>query len=238
MPPIREDLPPFLEPYLPKTNKNGNETKPFVTLTYAQSLDARISMGPGIRTTISHPETKLMTQYLRYHHDGIMIGTGTLLADNPGLNCKIAFKDGQSKTPRPIVIDLEQKWKFVGSKMQSLFSESLGKPPIVIVLNEPKFKEPDVEYMIVSERKFQWGEIISRLYEEYNIASLMIEGGATVINELLLQPKLIQSLIITIGATYLGKQGVQVSPIEPVQLTDVNWWHGICDSIICSKIKQ
>lgn len=237
---IRPDLPPFLQPYLPPKNEdedNNNKKPPFVTLTYAQSLDAKISLGPGIRTTISHPETKLMTQYLRYHHEGILIGTGTVLADDPGLNCKIAFKDNLFKTPRPIVIDLEQKWRFIGSKMHTLVLDNTAKPPIVIVCGEPKFIEPQVQYLVVQERKFDWEDIIDRLATEFNINSLMIEGGATLINKLLLRPNLINALIITIGATYLGQNGVEVSPIEPVKLTDIAWWHGTCDSVICSKIK-
>lgn len=74
---------------------------------------------PGVRTTISHPETKTMTHYLRHHHDGILVGSGTVLADNPGLNCKWG-PDPAANSPRPIIIDTKQKWRFDGSKMQEL----------------------------------------------------------------------------------------------------------------------
>lgn len=70
-----------------KINRPGPNL-PFVTLTYATSLDSRISAAPGVQTIISHPETKTMTHYLRYHHDAILVGVGTVLADDPGLNCR------------------------------------------------------------------------------------------------------------------------------------------------------
>ncbi|KAH9908776.1 putative riboflavin biosynthesis protein Rib7 [Xylariomycetidae sp. FL2044] len=63
---------------------------PFVTLTFATSLDSALSLGPGIRTALSGPQSKAMTHYLRSRHDAICVGVGTAIADNPGLNCRLA----------------------------------------------------------------------------------------------------------------------------------------------------
>ena len=48
--PLCEDLPQFLQNYLPNAGQTENTIVPFVTLTYAQSLDARVSKGPGVRS--------------------------------------------------------------------------------------------------------------------------------------------------------------------------------------------
>ncbi|GAV52261.1 hypothetical protein ZYGR_0AG02520 [Zygosaccharomyces rouxii] len=226
--PLKPDLPPFLSPYLP----TGNESKPFITLTYAQSLDSRISKGHGIRTAISHPETKTMTHYLRYHHDGILVGTGTALADDPGLNCK--YNGAVDQSPRPIILNHSGKWKFSGSKLQELYENGHGKKPIVVVSELPMDKDTDVDYLVCQYR--QWGILFDKLHREYGLKSIMVEGGANVINQLLMSSGLVNSLIITVGPVYLGEKGVSVSPAEPLQLKDVDWWKGTSDVVMCARL--
>ena len=241
---IRPELIPFLAPYLPDSNsKQVDETGiPFVTLTYAQSLDSRISKGPGIRTVISHSETKVMTHYLRYHHDGILIGSGTALADNPGLNCRWWPQDGKfnlDHSPRPIILDLEQRWQYHGSKLWSLCEAGEGKPPIIVVRGSPREPDSGASYLVFDEsvQRLDWKVLMSRLFSEFCLRSIMIEGGATVINEVLLREDLVDSLIITIGSTFLGKNGVEVSPPRPVALTDVSWWTGTRDAVMCARVR-
>ncbi|KAI0014364.1 putative riboflavin biosynthesis protein Rib7 [Xylariaceae sp. FL0662B] len=88
-----------LEPYLPPLNTGQRDPEetgssstplPFVTLTFATSLDSALSLGPGIRTPLSGPQSKAMTHYLRSRHDAVCVGVGTAIADDPGLNCRLA----------------------------------------------------------------------------------------------------------------------------------------------------
>ncbi|KAJ7694992.1 dihydrofolate reductase-like domain-containing protein [Mycena metata] len=58
------------------------ETHPFVTLTFAQSLDGKIAGAGGKQLPLSGPEIMLMTHWLRTLH----VGSGTALNDNPQLN--------------------------------------------------------------------------------------------------------------------------------------------------------
>ncbi|QLG74986.1 hypothetical protein HG535_0H03130 [Zygotorulaspora mrakii] len=237
---LRPDVSDFLSPYLPPNN-DENLSRPSVTLTYAQSLDSRISKGHGIRTTISHPETKTMTHYLRYHHDGILIGSGTALADNPGLNCKYGGPDAREHSPRPIILDAKQKWKFSGSKMQELFLSGEGKSPIIVVDKEPADKETGAEYLACSCTdlgSFDWDKMMHILRTRYRIKSVMVEGGANVINQLILRPDLVDNLVITIGPTFLGRNGVEVSPTTGMSLCDVNWWRGTNDAVLAAHLSK
>lgn len=85
-----------LEPHLPlpvtsaEDVTSSSSNLPFVTLTFATSLDSALSLGPGIRTALSGPQSKAMTHYLRSRHDAICIGVGTAIADDPGLNSRLA----------------------------------------------------------------------------------------------------------------------------------------------------
>ncbi|KAI5868525.1 putative riboflavin biosynthesis protein Rib7 [Durotheca rogersii] len=79
-----------LDPHLPSFASPASPSLPFVTLTFATSLDSALSLGPGIRTALSGPQSKAMTHYIRSRHDAICVGVGTAIADDPGLNCRIA----------------------------------------------------------------------------------------------------------------------------------------------------
>ncbi|KAK4500646.1 hypothetical protein PRZ48_008835 [Zasmidium cellare] len=73
-------------------------------LLLADWLDGVVAFAPGQRTTISGPETKSMTHFLRYQYDAILVGAGTAVADDPALNCRYpgATLDDQ---PRSVVVD-------------------------------------------------------------------------------------------------------------------------------------
>jgi len=84
------------------------ESRPYVTLTYAQSLDAKIAGVGGKQLILSGAESMLMTHWfaitsllsspqpqstllisshrMRTMHDAILVGIGTALNDNPQLN--------------------------------------------------------------------------------------------------------------------------------------------------------
>ncbi|KAI8963818.1 putative riboflavin biosynthesis protein Rib7 [Daldinia sp. FL1419] len=82
-----------LEPHLPSASHQEDVSSsklPFVTLTFATSLDSALSLGPGIRTTLSGLRSKAMTHHLRSRHDAICVGVGTVIADDSGLNCRLA----------------------------------------------------------------------------------------------------------------------------------------------------
>ncbi|CEP64223.1 2,5-diamino-6-(ribosylamino)-4(3H)-pyrimidinone 5'-phosphate reductase LALA0_S10e05314g [Lachancea lanzarotensis] len=245
--PLRDDLVPFLKSYLPSNEEQRPGLKPFVTLTYAQSMDSRISKGKGVRTVISHLETKTMTHYLRFHHDGILIGVGTALADDPGLNCKWSPVDkiaDMQCSPRPIILDPQCKWRYEGSKLQELAAQNLGKPPVVVVNKLPAWttKAKAVTYVeapVGPDGKFDWLPLFLLLKRQFQLNSIMVEGGAVVINELLSRPDIVDSIIVTIGAKYLGIQGVEVSPpAGEIEMDDVAWWKGSKDAVVAARLHR
>ncbi|BAO40249.1 5-amino-6-(5-phosphoribosylamino)uracil reductase [Kluyveromyces marxianus] len=242
--PLKKDLVPFLEPYLPDEERDADKEKPYVILTYAQSLDSRIAKIKGTRTFISHEETKTMTHYLRYKFDAIMLGCGTVLVDDPGLNCKWWPEDEKPEhlagiSPRPIILDPNCKWKFADSKMKKLYEAGDGKAPIIVVKELPSEPEEGVDYLVMRTNftgKMDWSDMLVQLKSKFNVKSVMVEGGGIVINDLLQRPNLVDALIITLGATFLGSEGVEVSPLVEIKLKDVSWWTGDLDTVLCSRL--
>ncbi|KAE8390284.1 putative riboflavin biosynthesis protein Rib7 [Aspergillus alliaceus] len=223
----------FLEPHLPK-NDQLKPNLPFTTLTFATSLDSSLALAPGTRTALSGPQSKAMTHYLRSRHDAILIGVGTAVADNPGLNCRIEGvggygSEGLTGQPRPIVVDPSVRWEFTEeSKILELVREGRGQAPFIISSNDStpsaskkellerhggKFIPLDVMVTESGERRIDWTVLLECLKQE-GLQSVMIEGGGAIINSLL-EPAyahLIDSVIVTIAPTWLGQGGVVVSP--------------------------
>ncbi|KAJ5175493.1 uncharacterized protein N7482_001370 [Penicillium canariense] len=219
----------FLQAYLP--NHSQRRELPHVTLSYASSMDSKISLRPGMQTVLSGPEAKLMTHYLRSRHDAILIGVGTVLADNPGLNCRLEGAGGfgglgRMWQPRPVVIDPMGRWPIhPDCRMLRTAVEGKGKAPWVVVspgaqINPQRLmmlKGYGGDFLRIVEYNQNWRlrwEAVLRALASEGIKSVMIEGGATVLSELL-NPEytnFIDSIIVTVAPTYLGRGGVSVSP--------------------------
>jgi len=77
--------------------------RPLVTLKFAASVDGRIATARGESQWISGPPARERAHALRASHDAIMVGTGTVVADNPQLTCRLPGLGHRS--PVRVVID-------------------------------------------------------------------------------------------------------------------------------------
>ena len=75
--------------------------RPFVVLSYAQSVDGSIAGPKRERVRLSGPESMRLTYAIRALCDTILVGIGTVLADDPSLT----VKQVPGKSPQPIVLD-------------------------------------------------------------------------------------------------------------------------------------
>ncbi|KAK0337121.1 2,5-diamino-6-(ribosylamino)-4(3H)-pyrimidinone 5'-phosphate reductase [Friedmanniomyces endolithicus] len=227
----------------PPTHQDESQSaqdRPFVTLTYASSLDGMISLSPGLRTTLSGPETK---------------SVGTAIPDDPSLNCR--YPDASLETqPRPVIVDPLKRFHVKGSKVAQLAAEGKGKIPWLLHVGNGNgitgTDEAACERIYIDAGRdktapsvIAWPLILKAL-KQYGIDSVMIEGGATIISTLLCMPELVDSVIVTIAPTWLGQGGVSIAPAATVvgeerfnsaTLEQTAWRQFGADAVLCGRLQ-
>ena len=78
--------------------------RPFVTLKWASSLDGRAAATDGTSQWISGEDARERVHLQRSESDAIVVGTGTILADNPSLTARLPGGELHENQPIPVVI--------------------------------------------------------------------------------------------------------------------------------------
>lgn len=78
--------------------------RPFVTLKWASSLDGRAAAEDGTSQWISGKPARERVHTQRSEADAIVVGTGTILADNPSLTARTPSGELLGNQPMPVVI--------------------------------------------------------------------------------------------------------------------------------------
>ena len=78
--------------------------RPFVTVKWAQSLDGRAAADDGTSKWITGPDARADVHRRRASADAIVVGTGTVLADDPALTARLADGELAESQPLPVVI--------------------------------------------------------------------------------------------------------------------------------------
>ncbi|CAG8542486.1 2058_t:CDS:2 [Paraglomus brasilianum] len=195
----------------------------FVTLTYAQSLDGKIAGEGGKQILLSGEESMVMTHRMRTKHDGILVGIGTVLSDDPKLTAR-RLEPGEESTisqPRPIILDPKLKFPLNAkllNKDESNENKSHRKTPWIFTQHKHDIKKKllleqagakiltidsdENGYLSLS----QLLTVLSR--PPLSISRLMVEGGAKIIQSFF-KSGLVDLLIVTIAPVYVVR-GISV----------------------------
>jgi GTP cyclohydrolase II len=183
---------------------------PWVTLSYAQSLDGSIAAEPGKPLQLSNPQSQTLTHELRSLHDAVLVGINTVLTDNPRLTVRLV----KGKNPQPVVLD---------SSLRFPVTSKLFRPPCIppiiatamkaSALREKRLREAGAHVIRLRSRRKGLLDLRALLdhLKELGVRSIMVEGGGRVITEFL-SCRLVDQVVVTIAPLVVGG----VSAVTPL----------------------
>jgi GTP cyclohydrolase II len=189
-----------LDDWLASAPKRPSEfARPLVTLSYAQSIDGSIALRRGQPLALSGAESLMLTHQLRAVHDAVLVGIGTILADDPQLNARLAT----GKDPQVIILDsrlrIPPKAKVIASRPR-VFSTALADAKVQKALEAAgvQIERQDSN----STERVDLKLALARLHE-LGLNTLMVEGGGEIISSFLASG-FVDKAVITVTPKYIG----------------------------------
>ncbi len=180
--------------------------RPYIILKWAQTADGYIASSNKERLIISNGFTNRLVHKWRSEEAAILVGTNTALLDNPKLNNRLW--NGKS----PIRLVLDRKLRLPQSL--HLFDKTIK----TIVLNDSLQKEEEqVQFYKMTEREFLAASICEACYK-LNIQSVLIEGGAQLLQAFIDAGLWDEARIISNQKLYIG-QGLPAPHLQQHILT-------------------
>ncbi|MFN2287959.1 MAG: RibD family protein [Chromatocurvus sp.] len=175
---------------------NTPRPRPHVTLSYAQSCDGSITTAPGRTLALSSDSSLKMTHQLRSLHDGILVGIGTVIADDP----RLTVREWSGSDPQPIVLDSQLRMP-----PASRLCQSDEQRCWVLTTQRGDATRPGCELIVLpgdDAGHIDLHEAMDVVYRR-GIHSLMIEGGASVISAFL-RERLADAVVLTLAPLFVG----------------------------------
>jgi riboflavin-specific deaminase-like protein len=178
-------------------NTLDSANRPFVTLSYAQGWDGSITTRAGETLGLSGTEAMRLTHQLRSLHDGILVGIGTVLSDDP----QLTVREWPGANPQPIVLDSRLRLPASARLCQHADKNCW----VLTCLNDEGEFGDQVEVITLgedAEGRVDLAEALGLLWKK-GIRMLMVEGGSHVITAFL-KAQLADALVLTIAPTLVG----------------------------------
>ncbi|MBP8945475.1 MAG: bifunctional diaminohydroxyphosphoribosylaminopyrimidine deaminase/5-amino-6-(5-phosphoribosylamino)uracil reductase RibD [Paludibacteraceae bacterium] len=152
--------------------------RPFVTLKWAQTIDGfmdknrtNVQQAPLL---ISNNFTRVLAHKMRSENQAILVGTNTVLLDNPSLT--VRYWSG--KTPVRIVLDRL-------GKIPENYHLLNNSTPTIIFTEKPYQEKLNVKYIPIDFDKNILSTVLQKIYE-LNIHSILVEGGAQLLTNFII----------------------------------------------------
>lgn len=148
--------------------------RPLVALKLATSLDGRIATRAGESRWITGEEARAFGHLLRATHDAIAVGSGTVLADDPDLTCRIRGLEHRS----PVRLVLDRR-----GRVPATAKVFAGGPPTWIV-GKAGDDVKNAAQVIENTKDNAPGDVLAKLGET-GLTRILVEGGAALATALL-----------------------------------------------------
>jgi GTP cyclohydrolase II len=225
----------FLQPLAVQlaTSRSLARSRPFVTLSYSQSLDGSIAVSRSSPCPLSCRKSLEMTHALRSLHDALLVGVNTIVSDDPQLTVRYCA----GSDPQPVVLDSALRFP----ESARLLRHPKRHPIIITTERAPqrrveRLRERGAHVYRVAHRAGRVdAEAALDLLGSLDLANVMVEGGAGVISSMLAS-RLVDYCVVTITPKLIG--GVkavetlcQPEGMEPLSIAGCRYQPLDCDLI-------
>jgi len=150
------------------------QKRPYVLLKWAQTqngfIDRKRTDSNETPLIISNNITRQLTHKMRSENQSILVGANTVLLDNPSLT----VRNWSGKSPVRIAIDRQ-------GRIPDDYKLMDGNIPTLIFTEKEQANKPHVEFVKITFNTDCLKTILHKIYER-NIHSVLVEGGASILN--------------------------------------------------------
>lgn len=175
--------------------------RPFVTLAYAQSLDGSIAAPDGSPLVLSSPDSLLQTHRLRADHEALLVGIGTILADDPRLTVRLV----SAEQPQPVIVDTHLR-----TPLDARVFAHPRRPWIAAAAPfavEPSEALRAAGAVLLRVRLRSDGRLdLAKLLEDLagrGLSSLLVEGGSRILHSFL-SGHLVDWVVVTVAPLFVA----------------------------------
>ncbi|MDQ6418286.1 bifunctional diaminohydroxyphosphoribosylaminopyrimidine deaminase/5-amino-6-(5-phosphoribosylamino)uracil reductase RibD [Paenibacillus sp. LHD-117] len=174
---------------------------PFVTLKTASTLDGRVASRTGHSQWVTGAVAREQVHLLRHQHQGIMVGIGTVLADDPLLTTRTAVT---GLHPVRIVVDS----KLAIPLDARVVVDSTAKTIVLTTEGANREKQSQLEAAGVEVIPCGAGHVVDlkegmKQLAKREISSVLLEGGGK-LNGAMLEAELIHKIILYMAPKIIG----------------------------------
>ncbi len=168
--------------------------RPFIHVNCAMSADGKIAGTDRTQVTISSDEDKTRAKGLRRKYDAILVGVGTVIADDPHLTMKDLDYD---TNPIRIVLDPHGRTPDEAQVLDE-------RAPTIMVTLEDCEREWDCEEILrTGTDRIDLDELLEELAEEMGIENILVEGGGETISSFF-RAGLVDRYTVFVGGLVIG----------------------------------
>lgn len=170
---------------------------PYIALKQAISMDGKIAVHPDRRTFLTGEETYKKVRDERQHFQAILVGSGTVTADDPEL-----LPSTVTDFP-PVRIILDRRGETLDFERYQIYSK---KVPVWVFTGNQKIENIPAHVRVIQDNHWTVSKVIEVLQKE-GIQSVYVEGGGR-IHDAFLEANMFEEVITYISSKLIGGRAV------------------------------